>query len=136
MSPLFQYLVVGLGGALGSMLRFCLASAIDVRVSREGQIFPWGTIAVNITGCFIIGFIFALTVPGGRVFISPLARSFIMIGILGGYTTFSSFSLQTLALAQTGQWWGATANVLISVILCLFGVWLGAFLAGSLNQLR
>jgi CrcB protein len=59
-----------------------------------------------------------------------------MIGILGGYTTFSSFSLQTLLLAQDGQWWGAAANVVLSVVLCLVGVWLGAALAGMFNQLR
>ncbi len=68
--------------------------------------------------------------------LSTLTRQFIMIGILGGYTTFSSFSLQTLTLAQSGQMWGALANVLLSVILCLGGVWLGAYLAGSINQMR
>ena len=68
--------------------------------------------------------------------LSPLTRQFIMIGMLGGYTTFSSFSLQSLALAQDGQWGGAAANVLLSVVLCLAGVWLGAMLAGALNQLR
>ena len=137
MSPLLmQYVAVGLGGALGSMLRFGLANAIDVKVVKAGQIFPWGTIVVNITGCLVIGFIFNISATGGRVLLSPLTRQFIMIGILGGYTTFSSFSLQTLLLAQAGQWWGAAANVLLSVVLCLVGVWLGAALAGSINQLR
>jgi CrcB protein len=137
MFPFFsQYLVIGLGGALGSMLRFALAGAIDARVVKAGQIFPWGTIVVNITGCFIIGFIASISAPEGRVFLSPLTRQFIMIGILGGYTTFSSFSLQTLALAQDAQWLGAAANVLLSVVLCLVGVWLGAALAGSINQLK
>jgi CrcB protein len=131
-----QYLIIGLGGALGSMLRFGLGSWIDSGAVKTGQIFPWGTIVVNITGCFIIGFIATISTTGGRVFLSPLTRQFILIGILGGYTTFSSFSLQTLTLAQDGQWWGATANVLLSVVLCLVGVWLGAMLAGSLNQLR
>jgi CrcB protein len=102
-----------------------------------GPIFPWGTIVVNITGCFIIGFIAAISAAGeGRIYLSPLTRSFITIGILGGYTTFSSFSLQTLTLAQAGQWGGAAANVLISVVVCLLGVWLGAMLASSLNQMR
>ncbi|HEV3271423.1 MAG TPA: fluoride efflux transporter CrcB [Candidatus Methylacidiphilales bacterium] len=137
MQLLTQYLVIGLGGALGSMLRFGIGSLIDTNVQKTGQIFPWGTIVVNITGCFVIGFIATISAAGeGRVFLSPLTRNFITIGILGGYTTFSSFSLQTLALAQDGQWWGATANVLLSVVLCLVGVWLGAMLAGSLNQMR
>ena len=132
-----QYLVIGLGGALGSMLRFGLASFIDIRALKAGGIiFPWGTIVVNITGCFIIGFIASISSTDGRVMLSPLTRQFIMIGLLGGYTTFSSFSLQSLALAQDGQWLGAAANVLLSVVLCLLGVWLGAVLAGNLNQLR
>ncbi len=138
MPLLTQYLVVGLGGALGSMLRFGLASFIDIQVNKTGTqpIFPWGTILVNITGCFIIGLVYTATDTEGRFFVSTLTRQFIMIGILGGYTTFSSFSLQTLALAVDGQWGSAAANVLISVLLCLSGVWLGAALGGWVNQLR
>jgi fluoride exporter len=136
MQLLTQYLVIGLGGALGSMLRFGLGSLIDTNVQKTGYIFPWGTIVVNVTGCFVIGFIFTISTGEGRLLLSPLTRNFITIGILGGYTTFSSFSLQTLTLAQDGQWWGAAANVLLSVVLCLVGCWLGAMLAGSLNQMR
>lgn len=136
MQLLTQYLVIGLGGALGSMLRFGIGSLIDMNVQKTGQIFPWGTIVVNVTGCFVIGFIFTISTGEGRLLLSPLTRNFIMIGILGGYTTFSSFSLQTLTLTQDGQWWGAAANVLLSVVLCLVGCWLGAMLAGSLNQMR
>jgi CrcB protein len=137
MPLLTQYLVIGLGGALGSMLRFGIGSLIDTNIQKTGYVFPWGTIFVNITGCFIIGFIATISAAGdGRVILSPLTRNFITIGILGGYTTFSSFSLQTLTLAQAGQWGGAAANVLLSVVLCLLGVWLGAVVAGSLNQMR
>jgi CrcB protein len=138
MPLLQQYLVIGLGGALGSMLRFGLGSFIDSNMQKTGQIFPWGTIIVNIMGCFIIGFIFTISVgTGARLQLPPLlTRNFIMIGLLGGYTTFSSFSLQTLTLAQDRQWWGAAANVLLTVVLCLVGVWLGSALAGSLNKLR
>jgi CrcB protein len=136
MQLFMNYLVIGLGGAIGSMLRFGVGSLIDSTVQKSGQIFPWGTIVVNITGCFVIGFVFTISTGEGRLLLSPLTRNFITIGILGGYTTFSSFSWQTLALAQDGQWWGAAANVLLSVVLCLVGVWLGAMLAGSLNQMR
>jgi len=136
MQLLMNYLVIGLGGALGSMLRFGIGSLIDSNVQKTGYIFPWGTIVVNITGCFIIGFIFTISTSEGRMFLSPLTRNFITIGILGGYTTFSSFSWQTLVLAQSGQRWEAAANVLISVVLCLVGVWLGAMLAGWINQMR
>jgi CrcB protein len=137
MQLLQQYLVIGLGGALGSMLRFGVGTWIDTGMSKgTGPVFPWGTIVVNITGCFVIGFIFTISTGEGRLLLSPLTRNFITIGILGGYTTFSSFSWQTLTLAQSGQMWGAAANVLLSVVLCLVGVWLGAMLAGWINQLR
>jgi len=136
MQLLMNYLVIGLGGALGSMLRFGLGSLIDSNVQKTGYIFPWGTIIVNITGCFIIGFIFTISASEGRIILSSLTRNFIMIGILGGYTTFSSFSLQTLTLMQAGQRWEAAANVVLSVVLCLAGCWLGAMLANSLNQMR
>ena len=136
MQLLTQYLIIGLGGALGSMLRFGIGSFIDSTVQKTGQIFPWGTIVVNITGCFVIGFIFTISASEGRIILGSLTRNFIMIGILGGYTTFSSFGLQTFLLVQDGQRWEAAANVLLSVVLCLVGVWLGAMLAGSLNQMR
>ena len=134
MQLLMQYLVIGLGGALGSMLRFGIGTLIDSSVQKT--IFPWGTIVVNITGCFVIGFFATVSSTDGRWMIPTLWRTFIMIGILGGYTTFSSFTLQTLTLAQAGQLGGAVANVLISVVLCLAGVWLGALLAGWINQMR
>jgi CrcB protein len=136
MQLFYQYLVVGLGGAFGSMLRFGLGTLIDTSISKSGQIFPWGTIIVNITGCFIIGLFATLTGTEGRWLVPPLVRPFVMIGILGGYTTFSSFSLQTLNLWNDKQWGGAAANVVLSVVLCLAGVWLGAMLAGSINKLR
>jgi CrcB protein len=136
MQLLTQYLVIGLGGALGSMLRFGLGSLIDTNVQKGGSAFSWGTIIVNITGCFIIGFIWTISATEGRILLSSYTRSFILIGILGGYTTFSSFGLQTFLLVQAGQRWEAVANVLLSVVLCLVGVWLGAMLANSLNQLR
>ena len=136
MQLLNQYLVIALGGAFGSVLRFWIGTGIDTAVSKGGVIFPWGTIIVNITGCFIIGFVFTISTGEGRLLLSPLTRNFITIGILGGYTTFSSFSWQTLSLAQGGQWMGAAANVLLSVVLCLVGVWLGAALAAWLNQVR
>ena len=91
---------------------------------------------MNITGCFVIGFIWAISASEGRILLSSYTRSFILIGILGGYTTFSSFGLQTFLLVQANQRWEAAANVLISVVLCLLGVWLGAMLAGAINQMR
>ncbi len=131
-----QFLIIGVGGALGSMFRFGVASLIDAYVKKGGPPYYLGTMLVNITGCFLIGFIFTISATEGRFYLTPLQRQFIMIGILGGYTTFSSFTLQSLLLAQDGQWGQAALNVLGSVVLCLVGVWLGAIVAGSLNQMR
>jgi CrcB protein len=126
------YLLVALGGALGSVGRFALNGVI----SAQFPTFPWGTLFVNVTGSFIIGFFSTLTEPGGRVFAGSNARQFFMTGICGGYTTFSSFSLQTLALAREGEWARAGANTVGSVVLCLVAVWLGHFCASLLNQMK
>jgi fluoride exporter len=99
-----------------------------------GQTFPCGTLAVNVTGSFIIGLFAALTDPEGRWLVSPSLRQFFMIGVCGGYTTFSSFSLQTLTLAQDGQWFWAMTNSIASFVFCLVAVWLGHFLVMLINK--
>jgi CrcB protein len=126
------YFLIGLGGALGSIARFWLGGLIGGH--RIGQTFPTGTLVVNIIGSFVIGFIAAMSAPEGRFYINPMARQFLMIGVCGGYTTFSSFSLQTLNLAQDGEWLYAGANILASVALCLVAVWLGHLCAEALNR--
>ncbi|HUR45316.1 MAG TPA: fluoride efflux transporter CrcB [Candidatus Saccharimonadales bacterium] len=120
------YLLIALGSAFGGVSRFWFANYI---ARRFGETFPWGTILVNISGSFLIGFIAAFGRPQSRFGMSPLALEFLMIGICGGYTTFSSFSLQTLSLARQGAWLQSGANIVLSVTLCLFAVWLG-YLAG------
>jgi fluoride exporter len=102
----------------------------------EAWAFPWGTLLVNITGSLIIGFFATLTGPDGRIFASSTVRQFVMIGLCGGYTTFSSFSLQTLNLANDGEWLQAGGNIIGSVVLCLLAVWLGHILAVSINAMR
>lgn len=119
---------VALGGAIGSLGRFWLATWF---ATVSNSPFPWATVLTNISGCFVIGFVAALTGPDGRALASPATREFIMIGICGGYTTFSAFSLQTLMLAQSGDWLRAGANVVGSVVLCLIAVWLGHLAARS-----
>ena len=110
-------------------------SGSQVRLRRNSaRHFPFGTLLVNISGSLIIGFFAALTGPDGRIWSSPSFRQFFMIGVLGGYTTFSSFSLQTLALARDGEWLFAALNAIGSFVLCLFAVWLGDHLAVLLNQ--
>jgi CrcB protein len=89
---------------------------------------------VNVLGSLIIGFFATITGPDGRVLASPLMRQFVMIGLCGGFTTFSSFSLQTLDLARDGDWLRAGGNVLLSVFSCLLAVWVGHAIAESLNE--
>lgn len=121
------------GGGLGSLARFWFSGWV---AHTLGETFPWGTLLVNVTGSFAIGFFATLTAPEGR-FMAPASwRQFFMLGICGGYTTFSSFSLQTLALAQEGQWIKAGANSVLSLGLCLAAVWLGHVLALSLNSMK
>ena len=131
MSPLYLY--VALGGALGSVARFALS---DVVARACGETFPWGTLLANVTGSFAIGFFGTLTSPEGRWLVPPGGRAFFMTGVCGGYTTFSSFSLQTLSLVQEGEWLKAGANALGSVALCLVAVWLGHLAALKLNTLK
>lgn len=117
-----SYLLVAIGSTLGGTLRFWLSGVI---ANSFGQTFPWGTLIINITGSFAIAFFAALTGPDGRIFVPGEWRQFFMVGICGGYTTFSSFSLQTLNLAQDGEWLWAGLNIAGSVLFCLLGAWLG-----------
>jgi CrcB protein len=124
------YLWVAIGSALGGMARhWCTAMS----VKWFGTGFPWGTLIINILGSFVIGAFFTLTGVDGRFDVSANAKVFVMVGICGGYTTFSAFSLQTLALAQEGQWLRAGTYVMASVALCLVAVWAGFAVAAAVN---
>lgn len=127
------YLWVAVGAAIGGVGRYWLSGVVADWI---GETFPWGTLVINVTGSFVIGFFGALTGPDGRVLVSTNLRQFVMVGICGGYTTFSSFSLQTLNLARDGEFLYAGGNITLSVVLCLIAVWLGYIAATSLNQLR
>lgn len=122
---------VAIGSALGGVGRYGLSGVV---ARAFGETFPWGTLVVNVTGSFLIGVVATLTGPDGRVLVSPVTRQFWLIGIFGGFTTFSAFSLQTLSLAQDGEWLRAGGNVALSVGLCLVFVWLGAALASWVNR--
>jgi len=127
---MIAYFWIGVGSALGGMCRFWLSGFI---AQRFGEAFPAGTLLVNASGSLLIGLIAALGDPEGRLFVPAYARQFLMIGILGGYTTFSSFSLQTLNLVRDGEWLFAGLNVALSVVLCLGAVWIGHTLGQFLN---
>jgi CrcB protein len=123
------YLWIALGGALGSVGRYWLG---DVVAAKFGETFPAGTLVINVLGSFVIGVVGALAAPEGRMSSDAraFATQFVMIGICGGFTTFSSFSWQTLNLLRDRQWLYAGGNVILSVVLCLVAVWLG-YLAGA-----
>jgi CrcB protein len=119
-----RYLLVMIGGATGSLMRYVLATAI---MNRFGSRFPLGTVLINISGSFLIGFILTtLTVRQNH----PNLRLLLVVGFLGGYTTFSSFEWETLGLVQDGGRWLGLLNVAGSVLLGYAAVWLGAVIAG------
>jgi fluoride exporter len=131
MNLLVTYLVIGIGSALGGLARYgsgLLAAAL------WGARFPWGTILINILGSFVIGGFATLTGPDGRVYVGPLGRQFVMVGLCGGYTTFSSFSLESLQLLQQGRPLAAGANIALSLVLCLLAAWIGHVLAQRANK--
>ena len=140
---LTSVLWVALGGAIGSALRFIASGLVAERLADflarlSGNTltaaFPWGTLSVNVLGSLFIGVLAAMSLPEGRLLLSPGARQFLMLGVLGGFTTFSSFSLQTLELLRDGEWVMASANVLLSVAVCLIAVWVGFTLGSTLNR--
>jgi CrcB protein len=128
-----SYIWIAIGSALGGVARYWCSGATARLI---GETFPWGTLLVNVIGSFIIGFFATLTGPDGRVYAGTPARQFVMVGLCGGYTTFSSFSLQTLNLLNDGEWFRAGGNIGLSVLCCMVAVWLGHILAASLNAMR
>ena len=121
---------VALGSAVGGVARYW-ASLAAARL--WGEAFPWGTIGINVIGSFVIGFYATASSAEGAMPASMNARLFVMVGLCGGFTTFSSFSLQTLALVRLGSWGGAATNVMVSVAVCLLAVGLGHSAAARLG---
>ncbi len=130
-SELSPFAWVAVGGALGSVLRYWSYGAV-YRFLPET--FPWGTLAVNVIGSTFIGFFAALTATEGRLLVPSYIRTFVMPGICGGFTTFSTFSLETANLARNGEWGKAGINVGASVFFCLLGAWVGHMMAAALNE--
>lgn len=130
---MLSYLWIAIGGALGSVARYACS---DLVARSFGGAFPWGTLIVNVVGSFVIGAFATLTGPDGRWLVAPDARLFVTVGVCGGYTTFSSFSLQTLNLMRTGEMGAAAVNVAGSVVLCLASVWAGYVVGALVNQAR
>jgi CrcB protein len=130
MNPL-TWLVVALGSAVGGVARY----GVGLLVARAvGAAFPWGTLLINVLGSFVIGFYGALTVADGPMPASPEWRAFVMVGFCGGFTTFSSFSLQTVDLLQAGETVAAALYIAGSVMLCVAGAFFGYWLASRLGM--
>lgn len=116
-----NYAVVFVGGGIGAALRYWLTGGVYRFVGAD---FPYGTLLVNILGCFLIGFM--MTFFEERFSVQPTLRVFLTIGVLGGFTTFSTFSYETIALIKEGNALWGTANVVYSVLTCLGGCWIGS----------
>lgn len=115
-----QIIVVAAGGAFGSVLRFVMSTWVYAQVGRS---FPYGTLAVNVLGCLLMGFLFVLFIE--RLASDALLRAGMLIGLLGGFTTFSAFSIETINLVEQGAFAKATVNAIASLVLCVGATWLG-----------
>ncbi len=118
-----QVLAIGIGGAIGSLLRFWMSTWVH---SFAGRGFPYGTLAVNVLGCLVVGVLFVLLTE--RFSDNTVLRAGILIGVLGGFTTFSSFSIETFNLIEQGAYIKAVSNMALSLVLCVGGTWLGVIL--------
>jgi CrcB protein len=114
---------IALAGLVGTLLRYWLSGFV---ARQYGETFPWGTIAVNMIGCLMTGVVFFLTEE--RFLLSPTVRMVLLIGLLGGFTTFSAYGLQTSALLRDGEFGLAILNVVTSNVLGIFMVWVGSLL--------
>jgi CrcB protein len=119
-----QVMAIAAGGALGSVLRYGLSTWVH---SLTGRGFPYGTLAVNVLGCLAMGFLFVVLVE--RMGTSAVWRAGLLIGVLGGFTTFSSFSIETFNLIEQGAMAKAAANMAASLVLCVGATWLGVLFA-------
>lgn len=124
MNSLFIFMGAGIGG----ILRYWVTNSVHLLFGRQ---FPYGTLVVNVSGCFLMGLLYVLTVERLDSTNSQL-RALLLIGLLGGYTTFSSFSIETLHLFEQGNWPGALLNILLSTVICIMATWVGMIGARSI----
>ncbi|MBA2654439.1 MAG: fluoride efflux transporter CrcB [Gammaproteobacteria bacterium] len=109
------------GAGIGGVLRYWVSNSIYLILGRQ---FPYGTLIVNVSGCFLMGLLFVITLERVDGF-GPEVRALLLIGLLGGYTTFSSFSIETINLFENGNWFSAIMNMLLSTVVCVIAAWLG-----------
>jgi CrcB protein len=124
-------IAIALGSGIGGLTRYwCYGAALRLL----GPFFPWGTLAVNVIGSSFIGLFATLAAPEGRLLVPAHIRQFVMAGFCGGFTTFSTFSLETIYMIRDGEWAKAGANVTASIFLCLAGAWAGHVAASAINE--
>lgn len=124
----FNTLLIFLGAGFGGVSRYWVSNGVYALLGRA---FPFGTLIANSTGCFLMGLLYTLLLERFNG-IGQELRPLILVGFLGGYTTFSSFSIETLNLYESGDWFGASLNILLSIIICIFLTWLGIVLGRQL----
>jgi len=125
---MINLVLIFLGSGLGAISRYGLSNLVH---SLVGRAFPYGTLVVNASGSFIMGLLFIIILERFGA-LAPQLRAFLLIGFLGGYTTFSSFSIETLTLLEQGAWVSAGLNILLNIIVCISLAWLGVIGARSL----
>lgn len=114
-------LLIFIGAGFGGVFRYWISNGVYLLLDRK---FPYGTLVVNVSGCFLMGLLFVLTLERFDNIGSQL-RALLLIGLLGGYTTFSSFSIETINLFESGNWLSALMNIFLSTIVCIAAAWLG-----------
>lgn len=124
---MMQLISIALGGAVGALCRYGMSNSLYLFLGRS---FPYGTLAVNIVGSLIMGFAYVMMIE--RLDVSPDLRAATMIGFLGAFTTFSTFSIETLNLLESGDLFKASLNIVLSVTLCISGCWLGMIVGRNL----
>jgi CrcB protein len=124
---MMQALAIAGGGAIGALMRFYASTGIYALLGRG---FPYGTLFVNVSGSILMGFLYVWFLD--RIQVSPEMRAALLVGVLGAFTTFSTFSIETLNLLENGEWMKGIVNVLLSVLLCIAGAWLGVLLGRQL----
>lgn len=125
------YLAIALGGAFGAVFRALMINGVTRALPAQGLVFPWGTLLVNVLGSAMMGMVFILAVERGAL--TETQRAFVMVGLLGAFTTFSTFSMDTISLIQQNALWQAGSYILASVIICLLGTWLGMALTRAVT---